>query len=229
MLSPSRRKIGCGSVRIIAYKSPAAPPCPPAFPLPGSRMRCPSRVPALMRTSSGSDFATMSSPWHVGHVVRFFPVPWHRGHCTLNFMRPPVCVICPVPLHSGHFPGASSDPCPWQVAQVSCREIFSFITPPRIAVQNGTLTWYSRSLPGSGPSFAGSPRPPPVTLFEKISRNPPPPAPLELLRPPGRAPSKRSEKSKPPKSTFVPAPGWRPPPGNPPPKPPSPGWPPPRA
>ena len=47
----------------------------------------------------------MPSPWQVGHVVRFLPVPWQRGHCTLNFMRPPVWVICPVPLHSGHLPG----------------------------------------------------------------------------------------------------------------------------
>ena len=48
--------------------------------------------------------------------------------------------------------GLSMKPWPWQVAQASRRAMLSFITPPRIAVQNGTLTWYSRSLPGSGPS-----------------------------------------------------------------------------
>ncbi len=33
------------------------------------------------------------SPWHTGQVEIFFPVPWQRGQVTLNFMRPPVCVI----------------------------------------------------------------------------------------------------------------------------------------
>ena len=88
------------------------------------RMRWPSRVPALMRTSSGSVFVTVPSPWQVGQVVRFLPVPWQRGHCTLNFMRPPVCVICPVPLHSGHLPGASRKPWPWQVrADILARDV----------------------------------------------------------------------------------------------------------
>src|ERR1700739_1642725 len=65
-------------------------------------MRWPSRGPALMPASSGSVLVTVPSPWQVGHMVRFFPVPWQRGHCTLNFMRPPVWVIWPLPPHSGH-------------------------------------------------------------------------------------------------------------------------------
>ena len=46
--------------------------------------------------------------------------------------------------------------------------MFRRITPPRIAVQKGTLTWYSRSDPGSGPSCTAPPRPPKIP--EKISR-----------------------------------------------------------
>ena len=51
--------------------------------------------------------------------------------------------------------------------------------------------------------MAASPRPPPLKMLEKTSRNPP----LEVLRPPARAPSNRSEKSKPPKSTLLGPPG----------------------
>src|SRR5580704_6109070 len=171
-------------------------------------MRCPSRVPALIRISSGSVRSIVPSPWHTGQVEIFLPVPWQRGHVTLNFIRPPVCSIVPLPWHCGHCPGASMKPLPWQFPQTSRRVILSFITPPRIAVQNGTLTWYSRSLPGSGPSSTGSPRPPPVKMLEKISLNPPPlPLPPELLRPPERAPSNKSEKSNPPKSTLLGPPG----------------------
>ena len=66
MSSPSRWKIGCSPVRMMTYRSPAAPPCGPALPLPAIRMRCPSRVPALMRTSSGSVRLTVPSPWQIG-------------------------------------------------------------------------------------------------------------------------------------------------------------------
>ena len=66
----------------------------------------------------------MPSPWHTGHVEIFLPVPWQRGHCTLNFMRPPVCVIWPLPLHCGHLPGASSVPVPMAIAAgVAARNI----------------------------------------------------------------------------------------------------------
>src|SRR5712675_3100233 len=183
-----------------------------------------------MRTSSGSVRGTVPSPWHVGQTDTFFPVPWHRGHCTLNFMRPPVCEIWPVPLHCGHLPGASRTPCPLQLAQTSWREILRRITPPRIAVQKGTLTWYSRSVPGSGPpSSVAAPRPPPVKILEKISRKPPPLP--EALRPPPRPPSNMSEKSNPPKSKWTPPAPADPAPCAPenPSKPPAPGCPPPRA
>ena len=48
--------------------------------------------------------------------------------------------------------------------------MFSRMTPPRMAVQKGTLTWYSRSEPGSGPSCTVAPRPP--NMPEKISLKP---------------------------------------------------------
>src|SRR4029079_818574 len=163
---------------MITYKSPAGPPRRPAFHLPAMRIRWPSRVPPLILTSSGWTRSTLPSPWHTGHVEIFFPVPWQRGHCTLNFMRPPVCSIVPLPLHCGHLPGASIYPCPRQLLHASRRVMFSCITPPRIAVQNGTLTSYSRSFPGSGPSSACALLPPPLNIDPKMSRNPPPPLPL---------------------------------------------------
>src|SRR5258708_29969298 len=72
------------------------------------------------------------------------------------------------------------------------------------------------------------PPPPQEKILEKRPQTPPLPLP-DPLRPPPRAPSNRSEKSKPPKSTL-PCPPDRPP-GKPPPKSPgpAPGWPPPRA
>jgi len=60
-----------------------------------------------MRTSSGSVAANCALAMAGGQVEIFLPVPWQCGQATLNFMRPPVCVIWPVPLHSEHFPGAS--------------------------------------------------------------------------------------------------------------------------
>ena len=134
-------------------------------------------------------------------VEMFFPVPWHRGHCTLNFIRPPVCSMVPLPWHCGQVPGASTNPDPWHVPQVSRRAMFRLHHAPRIAVQNGTLTWYSRSEPGSGASCAAAP--PRSNMLEKMSRNPPPPPAEELFfpRPP---PSNRSEKSNPPKSKWTP-------------------------
>ena len=60
--------------------------------------------------------------------------------------------------------------------------MFNRMTPPRIAVQKGTLTWYSRSDPGSGPSCAAPPRPP--NMPEKMSLKPPLPVLLDFrLRP----------------------------------------------
>src|SRR5207237_1947826 len=135
----------------------------------------------LMRASIGSVRLTTPSPWHTGHDETFLPVPWHRGQVTLNFIRPPVCSIVPLPLHCGHTPGCSITPLPWQFAHTSWRVILSRMTPPRIAVQNGTLTWYSRSLPGSGPSCATAPPRPPPNMLEKMSRKPPPP-PVDVVR-----------------------------------------------
>src|SRR5215469_2520851 len=184
-------------------------------------IRCPSRVPGLILTSNGSVRSTVPSPWQVGQEEMFFPVPWQRGHCTLNFIRPPVCSIVPLPWHCGHVPVASTNPFPLHVAQVSRCAMLSFITPPRIAVQNGTLTWYSRSVPGSGPSSAATPAPPRSKILEKISRKPPPPAELAEVFLPRPPPSNRSEKSNPPKSKCTPPAPAEPvapccPPGNPP-------------
>ena len=91
------------------------------------------------------------SPWQTGHTVRFLPLPPQRGHTTLNFMLPLFCVICPLPWHSGHWPGLSRKPWPWQLVQTSRRGIVSCISVPLIACQKPTFTWYSRSSPGFGP------------------------------------------------------------------------------
>jgi len=42
-------------------------------------------------------------------------------HGMLNFIRPPICVTWPDPLHSGHCVGPPVDAWPWQVGQVSMR------------------------------------------------------------------------------------------------------------
>src|SRR5262249_41128817 len=117
-------------------------------------------------------------------------------------------MISPVPLHSGQVVGFPTIPLPLHVEQTSCRVTLNRKTVPLIACQNATVTWYSRSLPGSGP--CGS-RAPPLKIEEKISRKPPdrfcPPAPLV-----------KSEKSKPLKSngTSCVRPCAPAPPGNPP-------------
>ena len=69
----------------------------------------------------------------------------------LNFIRPPICVTWPVPLHSGHCIGPPVCACPWQVGQVSWRFTWMRAWPPRMAVQKSTVAWYSRSVPGCGP------------------------------------------------------------------------------
>ena len=79
------------------------------------------------------------------------PVPLQRGQGMLNFIRPPICVTWPVPLHSGHCIGPPVCAWPWQVGQVSWRCTWMRAWPPRIAVQKSTVAWYSRSVPGCGP------------------------------------------------------------------------------
>src|ERR1700722_18344664 len=149
--SPLRANTGCVPALIIKNKSPATPPPVPALPFPASRILCPSRVPALIRKSSGSRFTTTPSPSQVGHSFCTLPVPLHRGHWMLNFIRPPICVTCPDPWHSGHSMLPPVVDLPLHVGHVSCRWISSRATPPRTAVQKSTLTWYSRSVPGLGP------------------------------------------------------------------------------
>ena len=65
-------------------------------------MRWPSRVPALMRNSTVSVRVTVPSPWQVAQAFEMRPVPLQLGQVMLNFIRPPICVTWPVPLHSGH-------------------------------------------------------------------------------------------------------------------------------
>ena len=101
MSSPCRANTGCVPVRIIRYRSPGVPPPSPALPFPASRILCPSRVPGLIRNSSGSVRYTTPSPWHVAHAFCALPLPPQCGHWMLNFIRPPICVTCPVPWHSG--------------------------------------------------------------------------------------------------------------------------------
>src|SRR3954468_4938152 len=182
---------------MITYRSPDPPPWIPALPLPPMRMRWPSRVPAFTRTSRGSVRSTAPSPWHTGHGGCTLPVPPQRGQATLNFIPPPDCVIWPLPWHCGHVVGVPTTPLPWQLVQVSSRVMFRRITAPRIASQKPTYTWYSRSVPRSGPTSVAAPPRPPPKMLEKISRKPPPP--------PDRPPAPpRSEKSKPLKSNPCP-------------------------
>ena len=49
--------------------------------------------------------------------------------------------------------------------------MFRRITAPRMACQKPTLTWYSRSVPGSGCSSTAAPPRPPLNMLEKMSRN----------------------------------------------------------
>jgi hypothetical protein len=50
---------------------------------------------------------TTPSPWQVGQAFEMRPVPPQRGQGMLNFMRPPICVTWPVPLHSGQVRGCA--------------------------------------------------------------------------------------------------------------------------
>ena len=54
-----------------------------------------------------------------GADVVELPVPPQRGHWMLNFMRPPIWVTWPVPLHSGHWSGPPVLPLPLQVVHIS--------------------------------------------------------------------------------------------------------------
>ena len=103
-----------------------------------------------MRNSTGSVRLTTPSPLQVAQSLAVRPVPLQRGQGMLNFIRPPICVTWPVPLHSGHCicPPVA---CPWQVGQLSWRFTWRRACPPRIAVQKSTVAWYSRSVPGCGP------------------------------------------------------------------------------
>src|SRR5579859_1315651 len=169
-------------------------------------MRCPSRVPGLIRMVNGSLRVTTPSPLQTLQTVRAWPEPPQRGQVTLNFMRPLVCVTCPLPPHSGHGPGLSRYPRPAQLAQTSWRLMVSRNSAPRIACQKPTLTWYSRSEPGCGPALKPSslaPRPPPKMLL-KMSRKPPLLVLVRLPAPPVPAPLLKSEKSKPLKSKGTP-------------------------
>src|ERR1017187_4743474 len=172
MSSATRVNTGCVPTFTIRNRSPAAPPSVPAFPLPPSRILCPSRVPALMRNSSGSRRVTTPSPLQVGQPLCTLPVPPHRGHWMLNFIRPPICVTWPVPLHSGHSMLPPVVDLPLHAGHVSCRSISSRATPPRTADQKSTLTWYSRSVPGCGPREAALC--PPEKIPPKMSRKLPP-------------------------------------------------------
>src|SRR3954452_13381123 len=123
---------------MIRKRSPAGPPFSPALPLPASLIRCPSRVPALIRNSSCSFFVTTPSPSQVGHVFCTLPLPPQRGHWMLNFIRPPICVTWPEPRHSGHSVLPPVVDLPLQVGQTSWRWISRRVTPPRTAVQKST-------------------------------------------------------------------------------------------
>src|SRR5215469_18099394 len=106
---------------MMRYRSPGDPPFTPALPLPARRIRCPSLVPGLIRNSSGSRFVSTPSPWQVGQAFCTLPDPPHRGHWILNFIRPPICVTCPEPWHSGHSTLPPVVVLPLQVGQTSCR------------------------------------------------------------------------------------------------------------
>jgi len=90
---------------------------------------------AIARAGFNADFqrlgaADCASPPQTPQVETFLPVPWHLGQTVLNFMRPPFCVIWPLPPHWLHLPGDSMRPLPRQLEQVSRREMFRRMTPP---------------------------------------------------------------------------------------------------
>ena len=164
MSSPTRWNSLCPLTLMIRYRSPAGAPSVPALPLPASRIRCPSRVPALMRNSSGSRFVSTPAPSHVLHSFCTLPLPPQRGHWMLNFIRPPICVTWPDPWHSGHSIAPPTTARPLHVGHCSWRWISSRVTPPRIAVQKSISTWYSRSVPGCGPRACRGPPCPPLNM-----------------------------------------------------------------
>jgi len=49
----------------------------------------------------------LSLPWQDRAGGNVLSGPVTAREATLNFMRPPVCSIVPLPLHCGHTPGAS--------------------------------------------------------------------------------------------------------------------------
>ena len=93
-----------------------------------------------MRNSSGSRRVITPSPSQVAHAFCTLPVPPQRGHWMLNFIRPPICVTCPEPWHSGHSMLPPVVDFPLQVGHASWRSISSRATPPRTADQKSTLT-----------------------------------------------------------------------------------------
>ena len=129
-----------GLIAVAAAGSAGGPPFDPALPLPAMRMRCPSRVPGLMRTSMVSLRGIAPSPPQTLQVVRSRPVPPQRGQGTLNFIPPLDCVIWPLPPHCGHFAELSRYPRPEQLVQVSVRATLSLSTVPFTACQKGTVT-----------------------------------------------------------------------------------------
>src|ERR1700733_10457441 len=168
--SPSRRNNGCGSTRMVMYRSPEGAPCVPAFPFPATRNRDPCCAPGGMRTSTASLFEIRPSPWHVEHLLRKRPVPSHLGHVRLNFIAPAVCVTLPLPLHSGQpafAPGR--EPVPLHVGHVSWRVMLSRTCVPLMACQKSMLNPYSRSAPVSGGAVLASAALPPPNHWLKIS------------------------------------------------------------
>src|ERR1700722_6018821 len=198
MLSPSRWKNGCGSTRIVIYRSPGGPPLRPSLPLPATRSRAFDVTPCGIRTSTGSECEIRPSPLQVGQTFFSRPRPSQRGQVRLNFIAPAIWVTLPVPSHSGQTVVVPpTEPDPLHVSQISWRTTFKRTWVPRMDSQKSMLSPYSRSDPFSEVVAPDSPFRPPKNWL-KISRKAPAPA----APPPGCcAPPcwfMYSEKSKPP-------------------------------
>ncbi len=200
-LSPLRPKSRCGCTCTVTMRSPVGPPRSPGAPLPLSRMCCPSRTPAGMRTLRVRVPSARPLPWQVGQgssTTR--PRPRHSRHGSANAKPPWLRVVWPVPRQTGHWVGRapSRPPVPWQLGHGFSLDIRSGTVTPSTASWNDSVTSDSMSAPRRGDVVRPPARPP----KRPPSTSPRPPAPC----PPGwpnRSP--RSNANPPPPGPPAPA------------------------
>src|SRR5271166_123877 len=87
--SPSRTKRGSSRTRTSTYRSPGGAPASPAWPLPASRMRCPSAIPAGTSTWSSRARASRPRPPHsLQGLLAIRPSPWQTSHGIVRTIWP---------------------------------------------------------------------------------------------------------------------------------------------